>query len=453
MIEPSPEDLRNHPPAKESPHSEEAELGLLGSILIDPATGMSAAERLKPSDFYIAAHRQLFTVILEFWSANEPFDFILISNTLRDRGQLDNLKGQINGQQWDGVAFITAVFTFTPTAALSEKYAAIVAKKAKQRTIITECLQLAADAEQTEDAEALSAKVSKTLFAINAETEKPKTTADEIFEILDRIQLARETEGKEGVGISTGLPTLDSAILHLRPAQYLVFAGAPDSGKSSLALTIAAHVSIVERKDVLIFTLENSTRETLEKLLSIRSGVPIKSIITGQVSQHQCDWIAQAAGELAQAPLHIRDRAQVSVPEMRATSRALKAKRPDLGLIVVDYLQLARPHDPRDSGEARLANISKEFKPWCKELDLPIIGISSMTGDKFRGTAQIEYDASATVILQAPDDKEKEKQIQTRTLCVKKRVGVEIDLRFDRLTGLWSDKRTPEPEPEEPPLL
>ncbi len=443
MTEPSPEEIRAINSAEELlPHSEEGENAILSCLLKDWAIDqvMSAVEdnKLLAAHFYSPGRAIVFGLIKELYSENEPFDTIILCQILKDRQKLDKVCGMIGGEPCTGAVYITILGAHSAIPAMAAQYCKIVREKALMRHVITECYGLISKSQNWEgDSQELSTEVQKSMFRLAESAVSDRgaiSNQERIGIIFDGIDASMESGGTISPGISTGIGSLDEALMKMRPAQYIALAGKRDSGKSSLALCIADHAAVNLRKGVLIFTLENTTMENLQRLIAIRSRVGIRKIIKGELSGDEIERIVKAGTELGTAPIHIEDQGGRNIIDIRATGRVMKSKH-DIQLIVIDYFQKIAAHKRFEKESDKHSEISDQVKQMAKELNIPIIVISSMTGDNLKGSGDIEYDASSVLKIKAHDTAEPRR----RTIHSCKREDNSIDLDFDPATGRWQD--------------
>ena len=355
------------------PNSLEAEQGVLGSMLISPSDVIGeCVERITEKAFYLPAHATIYALLVEFWTNNTPADFIILTQALRDRNLLDAVGGP---------AFITHLFTFTPTAANASYYIDIVREKFILRQIIGTCTECASRAyEEQGEVPTLLDDVEREVLAIGQSRFK-----DSIPEIKDQVMEAIETIEKlyERRGALTGLPTgfkkLDQMTSGLHGAEMIVIAARPSMGKTAFAMNIAEHVALEAKHAVAIFSLEMSSQQLVQRLLCSRARVNLQKVRDGFLSERDFPNLTQAASKLAESKIFIDDTAGLSILELRAKARRFKQMH-DIQLIVIDYLQLLKSTSRRaqDNRQLEIVEISTGVKALAKELKIPIIVLAQL---------------------------------------------------------------------------
>src|SRR2546421_1563992 len=312
------------------PHSVEAEQGVLGSMLISPREIIAeCVEKINEEYFYFAAHQTVYTVLVELWNAGQAIDLITFTQVLRDRSLLDAVGGP---------AFVTSLFTFVPTAANIEYYIDIVRDKYLLRSIIAAATESVRRAyEEQDEVNNLLDEVEQKIFAVGDDRFKGQMLSmkDQVMEAIEAIEKLYERKG--GItGISTGFIEFDRMTSGLHPAEMIVIAARPSMGKTALAMNIAEHVSINEKLPVGVFSLEMSGQQLVQRLLCSRARVNLQKVRDGFLGERDFPSLTAAASKLAEAKIFIDDSASLSILELRAKARRLKAQQ-DVQLIIVDY--------------------------------------------------------------------------------------------------------------------
>lgn len=388
------------------PHSDEAEQGLLGSMLIAPVDVIGeCVESINEKAFYVPAHQTIYEILVELWNKDTPADFITLTQILRDRKLLDGVGGP---------AFVTHLFTFTPTAANASYYREIVQEKYVLRQIITACTECAAAAyDEQGEVITLLGDVEQKVLAIGEkrfQNEIPSMT-DQVMEAIETIEKLYERRGVV-TGVPTGFKELDRMTSGFQAAEMIVIAARPSMGKTALAMNIAEHVAVNEKLPVAIFSLEMSTQQLVQRLLCSRARVNLQKVRDGFLSERDFPNLTNAADKLAKSQMFIDDTAGLSILELRAKARRLK-KMHDIQLIVIDYLQLLRSTSRRaqDNRQLEIAEISAGIKGLAKELKLPIIVLAQLNRNPearksgrpmlsdLRESGSIEQDADVVALL------------------------------------------------------
>jgi replicative DNA helicase len=408
----SSQDIHRSPP-----HSVEAEQGVLGSMLISPRDIIAeCVEKINEAYFYIPAHQTIYRVLVELWNAGQGIDLITFTQVLRDRTILDAVGGP---------AFVTSLFTFVPTAANITYYLEIVRDKYILREIISACTEsVRRSYEEQDKVNNLLDEVEQKIFAGGEDRFKGQvlTMKDQVMEAIESIEKLYERKG--GItGISTGFVELDRMTSGLHQAEMIVIAGRPSMGKTALAMNITEHVAINEKLPVAVFSLEMSSQQLVQRLLCSRARVNLQKVRDGFLAERDFPSLTAAASKLAEAKVFIDDSAGLSILELRAKARRLKAQQ-DVQLIVVDYLQLLRSTTRRaqDNRQLEISEISAGIKGLAKELKIPIIVVAQLnrqpearSGGKprlsdLRESGSIEQDADLVGLLVRPEIYEEDEE-------------------------------------------
>ncbi len=355
------------------PHSIMAEQSVLGSMLIDEACIPKVIERLKPEDFYMRQNQDLFLVLLSMFSHYEPIDLVTVVDRMKQFGSYDDSAT---------VPYLQQLMEITPTSANVMEYAAIVADKAMLRRVgetAGEIIDMVRTESGTSD-QVLEAAEQR-IFAIrqgraSQSMSHISSVMSEVYETVKTLQ----AQGGEFPGISTGLIDLDRRISGLNNSDLIIVAARPGMGKSSLAMNIGAEAAKHSGKSVAVFSLEMSKAQLGMRLLATESLMDNKKLATGRIAGEE-EWgrVALAAASLSQAKLYLDDNATLSVADINAKCRRID----DLGLIIIDYLQLMTsaggPTRPSDNRQQIVSDISRSLKLMAKELNVPVICASQLS--------------------------------------------------------------------------
>lgn len=444
------------------PHSIEAEQGVLGSMLISPREIIAeCVEKINQDYFYVPAHQTIYNVLVELWNAGQGIDLITFTQVLRDRNLLETL---------GGAAFITSLFTFVPTAANVTYYLEIVRDKYILRQIIAACTEsVRRSFEEQDEVNNLLDEVEQKIFAVGEDRFKGHvlTMKDQVMEAIDAIEQLYERRG--GItGISTGFAELDRMTNGLHESEMIVIAARPSMGKTALAMNITEHVAINNKLPVAVFSLEMSSQQLVQRLLCSRARVNLQKVRDGFLAERDFPSLTAAASKLAEAQIFIDDSASLSILELRAKARRLKAQK-DIKLIVVDYLQLLRSTTRRaqDNRQLEISEISAGLKGLAKELRIPVIVIAQLnrqpearTGGKprlsdLRESGSIEQDADLVGLLVRPEIYEEDEEAraelagEAELIIAKQRNGPvgEIGLTFLKEFTRFEDRARNVSEP------
>ncbi|PZS32206.1 MAG: replicative DNA helicase, partial [Pseudonocardiales bacterium] len=348
-------------------------------MLLSPAAIADVVEVLARKDFYRPAHAVIFDAVLRLFGKGEPSDAVTVADELGAMGELPRVGGAV---------YLHTLISTVPTAANAGYYAQIVAEKATLRNLVMagdriSQLGYGADAR----GEAGSGSVAEVVDRAQAELysvgeDRHRADVVEVGELLqstlDQVEAIGSTGGVVEGLVATGLADLDDRLAGgLLPGQLAVMAGRPGSGKSSLALGMAAHAALHANTPAVVFSLEMGRLELMLRLLSAAGSIPLRSLRTGQVSDQHWARLAHCSQQLAGAPLHLDDSPNLTVTEIRAKARRLK-QRGGLGLVVVDYLQLMSSGGRVESRQVEVAGFSRAMKLLAMELEVPVIALSQL---------------------------------------------------------------------------
>src|SRR5438477_1199947 len=399
------------------PNSVEAEQGVLGSMLISPRdTIAECVEKINEEYFYVPAHQTIYTVLVELWNAGQAIDLITFTQVLRDRNLLESL---------GGASFVTGLFTFVPTAANVQYYLDIVRDKYILREIIAAATESVRRAyEEQDEVNNLLDEVEQRIFAVGEDRFKGQMLSmkDQVMEAIESIEKLYERKG--GItGISTGFIEFDRMTSGMHGAEMIVIAARPSMGKTALVMNIAEHVAVQEKLSVGVFSLEMSSQQLVQRLLCSRARVNLQKVRDGFLAERDFPSLTAAASKLAEAKIFIDDSAGLSILELRAKARRLRAQH-DVQLLIVDYLQLLRSTSRRaqDNRQLEISEISAGIKGLAKELKIPIIVVAQLnrqpearSGGKprlsdLRESGSIEQDADLVGLLVRPEIYEEDEE-------------------------------------------
>lgn len=381
------------------PQAPDAERGVLSSWLLAPREigGLLRDKGFSSPWFHLAAHVLIADELEAMQNEGKPIDFISLTTRMRDKGTLD---------QAGGAAFVTELFTFLPTAANAGYYLETVEEKFTLREIIKICTEYAARSyDEQDDVPTLLNDAEAKICALAAgRTKRRRKTQGAV--VMDIVRMI-ETADEESVwGLKTGFPNLDALARGMRPGNVIAIGGNEKAGKTALALNIISNVCVMapEEKQLptLVFSLENSTQEVNEELLQIGTGHNLDEIIAAQkFPEHDgsgriMDRVAKVAMKLGKAPLDIRDEAELTIMQMRSIARQVRPR-----IIVLDYAQLCQGVAKRyERDELRIAEVSRQFKLMCGELEATGFLLSQLTDGKAAGSRAIVKDANQWWIVE-----------------------------------------------------
>jgi replicative DNA helicase len=355
---------------KVPPQSMEAEVSVLGAMLLDNSVIPDIIKIIDPKAFYSTAHRIIYQSIVELYDEKKSADLIILAEALRLKGSLE---------QAGGPDYLATLVDSVPSTANATHYANIVKNKGLMRRLIGATNKIMSEAyDPTEDPEVILDKAEQTIFTVCEEkisqdvvpiSEVLKSTMYDIDNLQDR-------KGRL-TGLPTGFYDIDDMTSGLQKSQFVIVAGRPSMGKSSFAMNIAEHVAVDENVPVAFFSLEVSKDQLAQNMLCSHARIDAHKMRRGYLAESEWPNLSLALGKLSEAPIYIDDTPGISVLELRAKARRLKA-RSDIGLLVVDYLQLmAGP--PTESRQQEISAISRSLKALARELQIPLIALSQLS--------------------------------------------------------------------------
>lgn len=355
---------------KVPPQQIEAEQSLLGGILIESQGLPAALEVLRGEEFYRDAHRTVFQAFQELFQRNEPIDLITTTEYLTEKNQLDRV---------GGATYLASLTEMVPSAANVAAYARIIHDKALLRKLIQTANEITALCYGGgKNVEEILDQTEAAIFAVTESRIRTsysplKDIVKKSIENIERFQEYREMV----TGVASHYTDLDKLTAGFQPSDLIIIAARPSMGKTALALSIARNVAMVGGIPVGVFSLEMSKEQLAMRLLCAEARVDSHKIRTGFLSQQECVKMLNAAGKFMDTPMYIDDTPAISVLELRAKARRMKADR-GLGLVVVDYLQLMQGRQGVERREQEISDISRSLKGLAKELNVPVIALSQL---------------------------------------------------------------------------
>jgi len=385
------------------PQNLEAEQAVLGAMLLEEDAIAKAGELLEESSFYKDAHRTLFAVLIALYKANVAVDLVTVTDELKKRNCLEDV---------GGASYLATLTSLVPTAANVEHYCRIVKQKFILRSLIRSATQISTECyEGASDPDLLLDKAEALIFDIASKKLKRDAVAmkDIIKSSIEMIDALYQRKGMI-TGLPTGFVDLDHQLAGLQPAELIVVAGRPAMGKSSLALCIAEHVALTQKMGTAIFSLEMSKEHLVQRMLCAHARINAHHVRSGMLSTSDWPNLTKAAGKLSEAPIYVDDSPSLSVLELRAKARRLKSRH-DVGLVIVDYLQLMEESSYADNRQQEISVISRSLKALARELGVPVIAVSQLSRaperresfrprlSDLRESGAIEQDADVVLLL------------------------------------------------------
>jgi replicative DNA helicase len=394
-------------PGKVPPHSIEAEEAVIGGILVDNTAVDRVLELVMPDDFYREPHRKIMSAIIDLNTRMEPVDLVTLADALKSRNELQDV---------GGATYLAELVERVPTSANVGYYARIIKDKSVLRQLIRTTSEIAMRCyEASADVENFLDDAEHRVYAIAERKTRPSffRVRDIVVESMKAVEQLYERR-ELVTGVPSGFTDLDRKTAGLQPGDLVIVAGRPSMGKTALALNIAEHAALEAKTGVAVFSLEMSKEQLVFRLLCSEARVDQSKVRAGFAAERDYPKLAIAAERLAEAPIYIDDTPALGVLELRAKARRLKREREaNLGVIVVDYLQLMRGITS-DSREQEISSISRSLKALAKELSVPVVALSQLNrqvesrADKrpvmadLRESGAIEQDADVILFLYRP---------------------------------------------------
>ena len=441
------------------PQSIEAELAVLGAMLSSKDAISKALQWLRSHHFYKESHSKIFLVMSDLFDKGEPIDTISVINKLKKNKQID---------KFGGAYFITGLVESVPTAANVESYAKIVLEKFMLRELIRASHELSKDAyNDRQDVGEILDAAEQTIFSITQDRLRGgfmpiEGILHDTFKNLDRIA----SNPGSVTGVASGLIDLDEITSGFQKGDLVIIAGRPSMGKTALALSVMRNAAIDFKVPVGMFSLEMANHQLAQRLLCAEGRVDSHLVRTGKLPKNQWKNLSLAVGSLAEAEIYLDDTPAITVLELRAKARRLKAEK-NLGLIIIDYLQLMQGPRNIESRQQEISNISRSLKSLAKELDVPVIALSQLSRaveqrsdhrpqlSDLRESGAIEQDADGVIFLYRSwvYSREEEDKGKAQAIVAKQRNGPigTVNLSFiDRFARFESISAFEELESEVP---
>ncbi|MDI6781631.1 MAG: replicative DNA helicase [bacterium] len=360
------------PVEKIPPQSIDAEMSVLGAMLMDKDAIGSAIELIEDDYFYRDVHRKIYQAIISLYEKNEPVDIVTLSTQLQHNNELASVGGAV---------YLTTLLNSVPTSANIEYYAKIVQDKALLRKLINVATGIVSlGYEGGDDVSLILDQAERMIFdvvqkKITREFVPLEAMLHDSFEMIEKLSNRKE----HVTGVPSGFVDLDNYTSGFQPSDLVIIAGRTSMGKTSFALNVALNAAIKAKVPAGIFSLEMSKEQLVQRILCAEARVDASKLRTGYLSESDWPKLTTAAGVLAEAPIYIDDTPSLSVLEIRAKARRLKARH-DVGLIIVDYLQLVRGTTTRgDNRQQEVSEISRSLKSLAREINVPVIALSQLS--------------------------------------------------------------------------
>lgn len=408
------------------PQHIEAEQSVLGAMLISQEAAHRATEILLPEDFYREAHQIIFRAMTELVEQADAVDTVTLSDRLRRNQQLDKV---------GGLTYLTTLSNAVPTAANVDYYARIVEEKSLLRQLIQAAAEITRETyAEKEEVDVLLDQAEQQIFRIaqGRRTEGYGTIRDVVFRTFEQLEELFASKGQI-IGVSTGLSSLDEMTSGLHPSELVILAARPSVGKTTLALNMAAHAA-AEGVGVGFFSLEMAAEQLALRMLASESMVDIQRLRSGYFNNDHFARLTEAATRLTGMPILIDDTPNISIMELRAKARRMKAEH-QIGLLMVDYLQLMHVRGRVESRQQEISEISRSLKALARELKVPVVALSQLSraveqrdGKRpqladLRESGAIEQDADLVMFLWNDPEKMEDSPLSTDLIIAKQRNG------------------------------
>lgn len=384
-----------------------AEEAVLGAILVNPNSVMSkVVETLKPESFYKPAHRYVFDAMLQLYNQNQMIDIVSVSDVLSYSSKLEMVGGR---------AFVNDLAFKTVTTANVAYYAKIIQEKALKRSLINAGAEIVSSGYTSDDVDNSLENAEKLIFDIASQ----KSTKDfvpiqkDAFNVYNQIEYRFQHRG-ECSGVKTHFYDLDETTNGLQKSDLIILAARPSMGKTAFALNIVANVALKSKVPVAVFSLEMSSEQLVQRMICSEAEIDMQRVKNGNLQSKDFDKLANSTAELSEAPIYIDDTGGCTLTDIRAKCRRLAMMEPNLGLVVIDYLQLIASSSNNDRNQ-EISAISRGLKILARELNIPIIALSQLSrkvedrGDKrpmlsdLRDSGAIEQDADIVMFIHRED--------------------------------------------------
>ena len=414
------------------PQDLDAEESVLGAMMVSPNAISIVAEVLGPEDFYRRSHGQIYETIRAMYAEGEAVDSITVINALQARGILEDVGGK---------AAINTLASTVPSVSNARRYAEIVRETSTYRGLIKAGTQIAdLGYQRLGDPREAVDRAEQVVFEIA--NQRISSDFSPIKELLnasfERISELHKS-GRDITGVPSGFRELDRITAGFQPSNLLILAARPGMGKTSLALNVASHVAIREGLPVAIFSIEMSRDEVTQRLMCAEGKVDSSRLRTGKLAQDEWPRLTDACSRLSTAPIYVDDTAGVTALEIKAKTRRLKTRHPNLGLVIVDYLQLMSGGGRFDNRVTEISHISRQLKLIARDMEVPVMALSQLsraveqraTKDRrpqlsdLRESGSIEQDADVVMFVYRDDyyDQESEHKGEAEIIVAKHRSG------------------------------
>lgn len=433
------------------PHNMEAEKAVLGSILINPVSMNRVVDILGPDFFYAPSNRLIYEAMFNLYNQNKPLDAISISDYFLSKNQMQDIGGS---------EYLSDLMSDTILSSNIEYYANIIKENALKRKLITAGSSIIEETFRNPEAQESLEFAEKMIFDISQQktSQDIEPLTNVLLETVEKIEYRCNNKGSY-TGVPSGYHDLDNMTAGFQNSDFIVLAARPSMGKTAFALNIAQNIAIRQNVPVIIFSLEMSKVQLAQRVVCAEAEIDAQRVRMGDLQINEWEKMGAKLNDLHAAPLYIDDTAGVSVSDIRAKCRRFKMKNPNLGLILIDYLQLIEDRSSNDRNQ-QISTISRGLKGLARELDVPIIALSQLSRkvedrtDKrpmlsdLRESGAIEQDADVVMFIFREEyyDKENpELKNKAQIIIAKQRNGPtgSFELIFQGSTTKFKNKVNP----------
>ncbi len=433
------------------PHNLEAEAAVLGSVLINPESMNKIVEILEPDYFYSPQNKLIYEAVFTLYNQNKPTDVLSLAEYFRSRNKLDDI---------GGIEYLSELGLDNVLSSNVEYYAQIIKENALKRKLVNAGSIIIEEVFKNPEAEVALEVAEKTIFDIAQQksSQDVKLITNLLMETVEQLEFRFNNKGSY-TGVPSGYYDLDAMLAGFQKSDLIILAARPSMGKTAFALNIAQNIGIEQHIPVLIFSLEMSASQLTQRILCSEAEIDAQRARTGELNEQEWEKIADVMNKLHEAPILIDDSSGVTLSDIRAKARRIKTKYPDLGLIIIDYLQLIEDKTIMDRNQA-ISGISRGLKSLARELNVPIISLSQLSRkvedrtDKrpmlsdLRESGAIEQDADVVMFVHREEyyDKENpELKNKASIIIAKQRNGPvgNVDLLFFGSTTKFKNKMKP----------
>jgi len=423
------------------PQDLDAEISVLGSLMLDRNAVVKVADILTAQDFYHPAHRAIFDTIISLFDSGEPIDMLTVSSRLKKENKM---------KQAGGTEYLAELVSKVPSSAHVEHYANIVKEKSVRRSLIDASSEINENAFRGQDFEELLDAVEQRIFGISQQSRPQRFVAlkSELSGAYERLEKLHQGDGSIR-GVPTFFHQLDNILSGFQPSDFIILGARPSYGKTALALDMARQAAIMGGKSIGIFSLEMSKEQIIDRLIASQAQIPLWRLRTGRLANElEFSLVQQALDDLSKANIYIDDTPSPTTLQMRSTARRLQLEH-GLDLLIVDYLQLIQPRTNSDSMVQQVTETSRGLKALSRELNIPVLALSQLSREvdkrevkiprlsDLRESGSLEQDADVVMFIYRKDrertDLPEEQQNLIELIVQKHRNGPlgSVKLRFD----------------------